>query len=41
MKTIHQTWNDSPGAVTLIDAHHHLTGFVDAQASEPGGRDTA
>ena len=24
MKTIHGTWNDSPGAVTLIDAHHHL-----------------
>ena len=24
MKTIHETWNDSPDAVTLIDAHHHL-----------------
>ena len=24
MKTIHSTWNDSPDAVTLIDAHHHL-----------------
>jgi predicted TIM-barrel fold metal-dependent hydrolase len=24
MKTIHGTWNDSPDAVTLIDAHHHL-----------------
>jgi len=24
MKTIHGTWNDAPGAVTLIDAHHHL-----------------
>jgi predicted TIM-barrel fold metal-dependent hydrolase len=23
-KTIHGTWNDSPDAVTLIDAHHHL-----------------
>jgi predicted TIM-barrel fold metal-dependent hydrolase len=22
--TIHETWNDSPDAVTLIDAHHHL-----------------
>jgi predicted TIM-barrel fold metal-dependent hydrolase len=24
MNTIHGHWNDSPGAVTLIDAHHHL-----------------
>jgi predicted TIM-barrel fold metal-dependent hydrolase len=24
LKTIHGTWNDSPDAVTLIDAHHHL-----------------
>jgi predicted TIM-barrel fold metal-dependent hydrolase len=24
VKTIHGTWNDAPGAVTLIDAHHHL-----------------
>src|SRR6266545_2716929 len=24
MQTIHSRWNDSPGAVTLIDAHHHL-----------------
>ena len=24
MKTIHGSWNDSPDAVTLIDAHHHL-----------------
>src|SRR5438270_238372 len=24
MKTIHGRWNDSPDAVTLIDAHHHL-----------------
>jgi predicted TIM-barrel fold metal-dependent hydrolase len=24
MKTIHRTWNNAPGAVTLIDAHHHL-----------------
>lgn len=24
MKTIHGAWNDSPDAVTLIDAHHHL-----------------
>jgi predicted TIM-barrel fold metal-dependent hydrolase len=24
VKTIHETWNDSPNAVTLIDAHHHL-----------------
>lgn len=24
MKTIHGSWNDAPGAVTLIDAHHHL-----------------
>ncbi|HUI35504.1 MAG TPA: amidohydrolase family protein [Stellaceae bacterium] len=24
MKTIHGAWNDSPAAVTLIDAHHHL-----------------
>ncbi len=24
MDTIHGTWNDSPDAVTLIDAHHHL-----------------
>jgi predicted TIM-barrel fold metal-dependent hydrolase len=23
-KTIHGSWNDTPGAVTLIDAHHHL-----------------
>lgn len=23
-KTIHGRWNDSPDAVTLIDAHHHL-----------------
>ena len=23
-ETIHGTWNDSPDAVTLIDAHHHL-----------------
>ena len=23
-KTIHSHWNDSPEAVTLIDAHHHL-----------------
>jgi predicted TIM-barrel fold metal-dependent hydrolase len=22
--TIHGTWNNAPGAVTLIDAHHHL-----------------
>jgi len=24
MQTIHGAWNDSPEAVTLIDAHHHL-----------------
>jgi predicted TIM-barrel fold metal-dependent hydrolase len=24
MQTIHGHWNDAPGAVTLIDAHHHL-----------------
>jgi predicted TIM-barrel fold metal-dependent hydrolase len=24
MKTISGRWNDTPGAVTLIDAHHHL-----------------
>ena len=24
MKTTHGRWNDSPDAVTLIDAHHHL-----------------
>jgi predicted TIM-barrel fold metal-dependent hydrolase len=24
MNTIHGRWNDSPDAVTLIDAHHHL-----------------
>ncbi len=24
MHTIHASWNDSPDAVTLIDAHHHL-----------------
>lgn len=24
MKTIRNTWTDAPGAVTLIDAHHHL-----------------
>ena len=24
MNTIHGHWNDSPDAVTLIDAHHHL-----------------
>ena len=24
MDTIHGTWNNSPDAVTLIDAHHHL-----------------
>jgi predicted TIM-barrel fold metal-dependent hydrolase len=24
MHTIHGNWNDSPDAVTLIDAHHHL-----------------
>ncbi|MCW5737881.1 MAG: amidohydrolase family protein [Enhydrobacter sp.] len=24
MRTISGKWNDSPGAVTLIDAHHHL-----------------
>jgi hypothetical protein len=24
MNTIHGNWNDSPGAVTLIDAQHHL-----------------
>src|SRR5258707_8397915 len=24
MKTIHDAWNESPDAVTLIDAHHHL-----------------
>ena len=24
MKTISGTWSDEPGAVTLIDAHHHL-----------------
>ena len=24
MHTIHGSWNDSPDAVTLIDAHHHL-----------------
>jgi predicted TIM-barrel fold metal-dependent hydrolase len=24
MNTIHGSWNDSPDAVTLIDAHHHL-----------------
>src|SRR5215472_12226116 len=24
MQTIHGTWNPSPDAVTLIDAHHHL-----------------
>ena len=23
-KMIHEGWNDAPGAVTLIDAHHHL-----------------
>src|SRR4029078_663290 len=24
MNTIHGRWNEAPGAVTLIDAHHHL-----------------
>jgi len=24
MMTIRGDWNDAPGAVTLIDAHHHL-----------------
>ena len=24
MKTISGQWNEAPGAVTLIDAHHHL-----------------
>ena len=24
MRTISGKWNDAPGAVTLIDAHHHL-----------------
>ena len=24
MKTIRGEWNEAPGAVTLIDAHHHL-----------------
>ena len=24
MHTIHGNWNDSPDALTLIDAHHHL-----------------
>src|SRR5919106_1047280 len=24
LKTIHGTWSEVPGAVTLIDAHHHL-----------------
>ena len=24
MKTISNQWNTAPGAVTLIDAHHHL-----------------
>ena len=24
MDTIHGSWNDSPDAITLIDAHHHL-----------------
>lgn len=24
MQTIHGSWNEAPGAVTLIDAHHHL-----------------
>jgi predicted TIM-barrel fold metal-dependent hydrolase len=24
MKTIRDQWNEAPGAVTLIDAHHHL-----------------
>jgi predicted TIM-barrel fold metal-dependent hydrolase len=24
LKTIHGAWNEAPGAVTLIDAHHHL-----------------
>lgn len=24
MTTIHGYWNDDPGAVTLVDAHHHL-----------------
>ncbi|HWK97200.1 MAG TPA: amidohydrolase family protein [Pseudolabrys sp.] len=24
MKTIHEAWVDDPGAVTLVDAHHHI-----------------
>ena len=24
MMTIRGEWNEAPGAVTLIDAHHHL-----------------
>jgi predicted TIM-barrel fold metal-dependent hydrolase len=23
-RTIHRAWVDEPGAVTLVDAHHHL-----------------
>jgi predicted TIM-barrel fold metal-dependent hydrolase len=36
MKTIHETWNDSPDAVTLIDAHHHL--WEVGQGKHPGLR---
>jgi len=33
MHTIHGSWNESPDAVTLIDAHHHLWDL--AQAKHP------
>jgi predicted TIM-barrel fold metal-dependent hydrolase len=36
MKTIHGIWNDSPDAVTLIDAHHHL--WEVGQGNHPGLR---
>jgi predicted TIM-barrel fold metal-dependent hydrolase len=36
MKTIHAVWNDSPDAVTLIDAHHHL--WEIGQNKHPGLR---
>jgi predicted TIM-barrel fold metal-dependent hydrolase len=35
-KTIHGTWNSSPGVVTLIDAHHHLWEL--SQNKHPGLR---
>jgi predicted TIM-barrel fold metal-dependent hydrolase len=35
-KTIHGAWNDAPGAVTLIDAHHHL--WEIGQDKHPGLR---